>query len=171
MTGNTLEELLTLCTELEGITENISLIQGELSLLQEKKKAIVEHTLPDLFEALGMEEIKLKSGKVVQLKRQTFGTFPKEAEQERYDTVLEYLRKARAENLLKNTVVIDKEGTGAVDRVIELLKEENVSFKVKENIHPQTYNKFIRESKANDPDFPDEAFGVLEVTTVEIQNK
>lgn len=171
MTGNTLEELLSLCGELENLTENIGVVQGELALLQEKKKAIVEHTLPELFESLGMEEIKLKSGRVVRIKRQTFGSFPKEAEQERYEAVLEYLRKARAENLLKNTVVIDKENTGAVDRVIDLLKEENISFKVKEDIHPQTYNKFIRESKANDPDFPDEAFGVLEVTTVEIQNK
>lgn len=165
----TLEEVLQLCEELENTKDNIDLVLEELKTLKDKEKKLAERLLPEMFEELGLTELKLKSGRKISYKTTVFGKFP--VSELDYSAVVSYLHNAKAENLLKTTVTVESEYREAVNEMLSLLSDKQVPFQSKESMHPQTFNKFVREALATDPNFPKEAFGVVEVTSVEVTTK
>lgn len=164
----TLNDIQELAKQAEELSHQITEKTEELSVLKEQLKDILEHKLPDMLESLGMEEIRLSSGAKIKLERQIFGKFPKDPED--VLTVLEYLERMGSSSLLKRTYEIPaKVESEKLKAITETLKQQGISFTTKESIHPQTFNKFVRECIETESEtFPRTAFGVVEVTTTKL---
>ena len=152
-------------TELSVLIEKMRDKEKVLADLEERAKAvkaevddISKQRIPDFFDQLGMDEIKLSTGEKVSIKRGFAAHISKVNQDEAYD----WLKKNNHEGIIKNELKVDiKKGDhDEVAKLQKVLIERGLTFSRKESIHGQTLKAFVTEQMTAGTDLPQDKFGV-----------
>tara|TARA_R110002012_G_scaffold217171_2_gene388323 strand:- start:469 stop:972 length:504 start_codon:yes stop_codon:yes gene_type:complete len=162
---DTLQTILSLGDEMEGINAQIQEHDTHIKTLKERKKQIEEQQLPDMMDELNLEELALTSGK--KIKAIDFVA----ARVSDPEAAYRWLEETNNAGIIKNKIQINL-NTGS-NRITELIKEDlanrGVGYMESKNIHHSTLNSFVKEA-LNNPELsqtlPKKAFGVYEARKV-----
>lgn len=124
--------------------------------------------LPDLFDELGLKQIKLPNGASVEIS-QFFAANVSEANREKAFT---WLREHGHGAIIKHDVTINvKKGEEKkYQKLVSDLLKTGMTFSDKEKVHPQTLAAFVKEQMgAEGVDFPTDLFGVFPVRKAKIK--
>lgn len=157
---NEVEKMRLLSTEIRDLEERLKTKQRELDHLSME-------IIPEMFETVGLSEIRLSDGSKVTITSRFFGKISDENLQAAHD----YLENVGSGALVKRQMSIDlgKTERERADEVRDALSAIGVTPAEKESVHPQTLYKFIREQmEAGVADFPQEVFGVFRKTETKI---
>ena len=136
---------------LDDLEERVKMIQAEVD-------DISKNRIPDFFDQLGMDEIKLSTGEKVTIKR-GFAAHISKANQE---VAYAWLKKNNHGGIIKNEIKIDIK-KGDEDEVANLQKvliERGLTFSRRESVHGQTLKAFVTEQMTAGTDLPQTEFGV-----------
>lgn len=127
------------------IKAHIDMLKEAQKAANEELHALLSKTLPDMISGAGLSEFTLKGGATIQLKEYVSGSLPKDDEAR--ETALEWIRDHGGETLLKTKVVAEfGKGTGnQVAATLAALRDLDVDFSAREDIHPQTLYAWARE--------------------------
>lgn len=170
--NESLSELSELGRQLEverGLVEELGRAIAES---QAKITKLSETTIPELMNAVGLEEIKLKSGTKVTLKPVYSASLPVKDLQKRQEA-LQWLKDNDQGALIKAAISM-KYGMGEEETakmVMLLLSDHNVDFEAKEDVHASTLKAFVKERYEKGESFPEELFGAFTKTVAQIKTK
>jgi hypothetical protein len=146
--------------------------------LKEKKTAhnlLATETLPGLMDSAGIEGLPLRHGYELELKKVLRASLPakstiENADEEeqpmlirRFKDGLAWLRKHKAQDIIRNTLKIDlgKGQDRETREILALAKRLKVPVDRSETVHPASLSSFLRERLANGAEVPFETFGVF----------
>jgi hypothetical protein len=127
---------LTIENEIEMMVYELAIKQGELRNLSEK-------IIPEIFERLNLEEIKLNNGVKVNVKPFYAGTITAENQ----PAAFTWLKENEHDDLIKNELKLTF-GKGEEETCLGLMESLEVAgynFVNKKSVHPQTLKAFIKE--------------------------
>ena len=133
-----------------------------------KRRLYVEQVaLPDLFDELGLSNIKLATGEEIKIERGYAATIT----EQNTAAAFTWLRKNGHSSIIKhNLQVAAKMGE---DEVFQSLKEKaeelGLTFEEKEGVHPQTLKSFVNEQKTAGSDIPDSVFGIFPIRKAKVK--
>jgi hypothetical protein len=149
--SNSLTELTELAIEQLEAEAEVARLTAELEAATKKAKHIAESRMPAMMEAVGMKEMKLANGMIIEIEERIHGSIPKA----QLPAAHAWLRENGHASLIKNEVKFSF-GRGedelrdrlfaAIDHAVqtgELPKRPDMD--VKEAVNHQTLNAFVRE--------------------------
>ena len=162
-----LTELGLLCEKLKEKSEKIELILEDLKKLKEEEKEISSKKIPDLFDEIGMSQIKLKTGETITIKK-SFAAHVSEANK---PVAFAWLEKNGHEAIIKHeiTTIFKKGDLNERSLIEKKLKELGLTYKEKSSIHPMTLKSFIKEQMEIGSDIPQDYFGVYPIRETKIK--
>jgi hypothetical protein len=161
-----LKTLTSFLSEAERIASLIEVKQEECKELEKNHNKIMSQLIPDLFDSIGLKQLKLSDGSVVTVSTKFVGTITKENQEKCFD----YLRETNNDGIIKNDITIPcGKQQELADEIVETLEDENIEYNMKSYVHPQTLNAFIKEQIENGVDFPTELFSVFPVRNTKVQ--
>lgn len=128
---------------LEEITRRIAEIEDELASAKKVQAQISEVELPDIFDILGLQEIKLDDGRKVSLKDDVTSSI---AEANR-EAAFAWLRENEFDSIIKREVKLTF-GMGEDAKAAALCEEliiKGLPVAQKEFVHPGTLKAFVQE--------------------------
>jgi len=146
-------------------------LEKEEYVIQQLKEAIAEVSekkIPDLFDQLGIDSLKLQNGQKVTIDRGYAVNLTKETKPAAY----EWLKNNGHESLIKHAVeiVIKKGEKEEYEKITKLLDSEGVSYKDSEDVHHSTLKAFVNEQmRTPGSNFPEELFKVFSLTSTKIK--
>lgn len=141
--------------------------------LTETINDIANKALPDLFEEVGLESIKLPDGTEIISEPFYHGRLTDKTR----EAALQWLKDNEAYGIVRNKVDINlprgAEEAEMMDKIREALEAIGAGHLVQEksDIHHSTLKAFIREQCEQNPQFPKELFNVFEGKTIKIKSK
>lgn len=162
-----LKELSTLVQELVRKDKIIAEQEDVLKNLQAEQRELSMNLIPDLFDELGLSQLKTEDGQVVDVKRE----FAASITAANKPFCLDWLRKNGHESIIKHDVTV-KFKKGEEDenkRLIAGLKSMGLTYTDKEHVHPMTLKAFVKEQIEGGADLPQEPFGVFPVRKTKIK--
>lgn len=162
--NDTLQQALRLGEHMQLLSSRIDEAEQVLNALKEERKTIEERALPDMFEEIGLESLTLANGTTVSLKKFPVGRLTQTTRQQ----ALQWLRENYHDGIINNTfkVGLKTHEREQADQMEHFLRENNIPFENKEDVHPSTLKAFIKEQAENEG-FPKDLFNVYEVRKVE----
>lgn len=135
-------------------------LDEEMKELNTKIKTIAQERLPEMMEDLGIEKIKLASGKEIQLSTFYNAKIPP-AE---WANAVEWLEKTHNDGIIKSgfSVTMNRGEKQLADEAKDALRKVGIAVEVEDKIHPSTLKAFVREQIENEEELPREIFGVYE---------
>src|SRR5208337_2734732 len=127
----------------QNLELDVARAELQLKELKEKLEQVKYVDLPELMEEVGCAEFKLPNGFKVSIKTDLRGYIREEDK----GNVYEWLRKNNHGSIIKAHVTANF-GMGEVsqsDQIYQYLLSKGINASKKEDIHPMTFNKFIRE--------------------------
>lgn len=141
------------------ILEDILLnLEDRVSETKEKMKELSEKTIPDFFEAMGVDEIKLSDKSKVSIKRSYACGITAKNRSEAH----KWLTDHGLGDIIKKAVTVESRGTD-FDLVKDFLMEKNITHKESEKVHPQTLKAVVREQIENGKDIPYPVFSIYPI--------
>ncbi len=166
-----LADLTRLAAKMANEMAEVERLTNDLKKAKATLRGTQEEDLPDKMEALGMQEFKTESGLKIKIRKDVFGSLPKDptARQE----ALGWLISKDYGNLIKDSFALkfDKGDHERAAALAALLAEQNYGYERKEDVHPSTLKAFIRELLRDGDECPMELLGVRERKFAEIKNK
>lgn len=161
-----LDEALALGQRLTELQQQKEEKQAELEELERKYIQIEQELLPDLLDGLGVRDITLQSG--VRILLEEFPTGRLTAAKR--PAALEWLRENNFEGIIKNTVNvrIDRGDDTKAQNLVDWLREKQLNYDQKEDVHASTLKAFIKE-QADKEGFPEDLFSVYKVKRVKFK--
>lgn len=165
------DELLTTLAELVNkqisIEETITEYTECLEKLNEDLKAISEFKIPEIFDGLGLSEIKLKDGRKVSIKRGYAATISEDNK----EACFEWLKETNNDGIIKHdvTVKLKKGESDDHKKIVEFIQKEGLSYEDKEHVHPATLKSFVNEQITNGVAFPMDLFKVFPICKTKIK--
>jgi hypothetical protein len=155
---NKAETIAELTRELELLQSDKVQIEQRLKEIDENIKQLTEIIIPDKMFEFNLSSLKLKNGKVLEIKEEIFATILKE----KYLDGLSWLKSNGFEDLIKSEIKVNvgKNNT-LLNKISTYLINEGVSFDSKEAVHPQTLKAFVKEQLKHGTEFPD-SFSIAE---------
>jgi hypothetical protein len=100
------------------------------------------NVLPELLESMGIAEVKLKDGSMVEVKR----FYAPYISEERKPACLAWMDEHNFGSLIKKVVIvaIDRGDNLALDDLLKWLKANKYDAAVEEGIHPKTLESFVK---------------------------
>lgn len=152
----TAEHQLELEADIASLEEQLKIKKGELAIVSEK-------TLPELMDAVGMDEFKLKNGRKVIVNTDIRASIPKD----RAAAGIAWLRKNGFGALIKNQVIAEfsvgeDEKAQAALNLLRAKAGTNLIAQ-KEAVNHMTLSAWVREKFENDPnaDLPVDLLGIF----------
>lgn len=152
-------------TELSVMIENMRDKEKVLAELEERVKSVKaevddfsKNRIPDFFDMIGMDEMKLATGEKISIKR-GFAAHISKANQ---DVAYAWLRKNNHAGIIKNSLTVDikKGDEDEVKNLQQVLIERGLTFSRKESVHGQTLKAFVTEQMTAGTDLPQTEFGI-----------
>jgi len=144
--------------KMQDLQKVIGSLEEELKRNKELLRIVEETELPEAMQAANLQEIKLTNGAKV-----TISPFYKGYISEKNRAAAhEWLLNNKHGGIIKHEVSLrfgKDEGEKAQDAV-QSLKQKGLDPAVKESVHPQTLNAFVKELLTSGKDLPAELFGV-----------
>jgi hypothetical protein len=149
---------------------SIPTITEAFARCKEDLRQIQQLDIPELMTELGLSEIKLNNGKKVSVKS---GISVTVADKPKF---YNWMIQQGWEALVKTTVVVSfpKEGRESSQDFVKYLKqnyanpEKGVGYTEKEEIHPMTLKKHIREERERGTNFPSDLVKIFEYKIAKI---
>lgn len=167
VTEDKLEELARLVHEFKEMEAAIEEEEAYLKEMKEKYDAIGMGKIPDLFDSLGLSEIKLKTGEKVEIKRD----FAASITAERQEVCFKWLIENGHEGIIKHDVVttIKKGEKEEYEKLLASLNQLGVTYTDKSYVHPMTLKSFVKEQINAGSSLPQEQFGVFPIRKTKIK--
>jgi hypothetical protein len=153
--SNLLKEMGKNQVEINQLTE-------QLKKLEKRQSEIGGISIPELFDELGLTEVKLSDGTKVRVET----IYVASISEDKKSAVFNWLSKNKFDGIISHKVVTKlKKGDEKIHKkLIESLKTLKVSFKDDKNVHPATLKAFVNEQMEKDPkNFPQDIFGVFKL--------
>lgn len=165
-TNEELQQLSTLVQSLQEQEQEVDRITEDLKKAKEKLQEVSMERIPNLFDQLGLSQIKLASGETVEVRR----TFAAHISQKNWPAAVKWLRDNGHEAIVKHDVIVKlKKGEEEQHRsLIAQLNDDGFSYADKESVHPQTLKAFVTEQIESGADIPMDTFGVHPVRTTKV---
>jgi hypothetical protein len=141
---NQLAEIRQLGSEAAEILRGINELEEVLAVMKRDLNGLLADRIPAAMAAIGMESFKLEDGTKIDVKEFMNGSLPKEPD--RRAKALEWVTSVGGEDLIKHSfaIALGKGDTKSAEKVKAALTKLKVGFDEKEDIHPQTFQAFIR---------------------------
>jgi len=155
-------ELTRIAARMRSEEAEVARLERELKKAKTVLKNTVEEVLPAKMDELGVQEFTTSSGLHVKIRKDVFGSLPKDAEKRR--EALEWLTKHGYESLIKDSFALsfDKGSHERAEALGKLLLEAGYGYDRKEDVHHSTLKAFIREKLRDGEEVPIDTLGVHE---------
>ncbi len=162
-----LDKLTDLVTQLQLREETVDRMTKELSEEKERLRKVSMEDIPNLFDELSLSIIKLKDGQTVEVRR----AFAASITQANWPAAKAWLESNGHGALISHDLNVKlKKGEEEQHAVIvEALSEAGLTYKEKQNVHPQTLKAFAREQMESGSDIPQDVFGIFPVRTTKVK--
>lgn len=162
-----MNKLAQLVQEQITLEETITEYEDCLKELSEKLRLVSEVKIPDIFDELGFDKIKLKSGEVIEIKRGYASTITEENK----DAAFKWLEKNEHDGIIKHdvTVKLKKGESDDHKKIVKFLKEAGLTYEDKEHIHPATLKSFVNEQMEQGSDIPQDVFKIFPIRKTKIK--
>jgi hypothetical protein len=158
-----------LADEMHKIDKEIAEAELKVKKLKASHQQIAEEQLPELFEQVGMEELKTRSGLPLKLKNKVFTNISKG----RKPKAIAWLDENGQGGMVKRCVIIDFDKTQE-DKVAALLRLIGKGWpnnRTELDVHASTVKAFVTRQLADGKTIPADIFGIHCVDVVEITSK
>jgi hypothetical protein len=157
---NQLSDIEEVCQQALALKNHIDMLDEAKKKTNEELHALLSKTLPDMISGAGITEFKMNNGTKVELKEYVSGSLPKEDEAR--SAAFEYIREHSGESLIKMNVVakFERGDTNRAASALAALRELEVDFDAKEDIHPMTLAAWARERMKNGEEVALETIGL-----------
>ena len=161
---------------ISGLAQQLLVVQKdieekklELKELEEQFRQISESSLPEALQSANLSEIVLSDG----TKLSVAPFYKGHISEKNRPAALEWLMKNGHGALIKNEISL-KFGRDEDERAqdtIASLQQRGLSPSVKQGVHAQTLNSFVKERLTNGKDIPSEIFGIYVGSRAKIERK
>ena len=144
---------------MQKLQEDVQTLENALKETKEKLRVFEEQELPEAMQAANLQEIKLTSGAKITIS-QFYKGYISEKNREAAHA---WLLSNNHGGIIKHEVNLrfgKDEGDKANDAV-QSLKQKGLDPAVKESVHPQTLNAFVKEQMTSGQDLPADLFGIF----------
>lgn len=157
-----INQAAALMRQIDGMETALKQMQLELATLNTK-------TIPEAMASAGVSEFKTTAGVKVKLHQFLSGSLPKVPAARA--AALEWIHEQNADDLIKwgITVTLDRGDTDGAERTKRALRQANVGFDEKQDIHAQTLCAFARERLRNGEPVPLELLGLYAGTVAKVE--
>jgi hypothetical protein len=164
-----LGKISTLADEMHDLDKQIAASELKTKQLKEEHRQIAEEQLPELFEQVGMSELKTRKGLPLQLKNKVFTNISKG----RKPKAIAWLDDNGQGGMVKRNVIIefDKTKEEKVKALLRLIGKGWPNHRVELDVHASTVKAFVKRQLEEGEDIPLDIFGVHCVDVVEISSK
>ena len=153
-------QLATLAAEQIRLEAQVEDLQLQLRVAQGQLADVSEHKIPELMDAAGVSEFRLKSGFKISVKTNIRANITGE----KSDDCFAWLEENGQGRVIKREFKIEfgKEEEGWANRFQADLNKRKKPLHVKRKkfVHPQTLDALVREQLESGTAFPQELFGV-----------
>lgn len=131
-----------------------------------QKEDIIEHLLPELFEQVGMTEVKTKAGTKLKSEEKIFHNVSKA----RKAAAMKWLEDHGHGGLIKNTVVVafNRGQETEVQELLTTLAQQFENVRTDKEVAPATLGALLRNLLKEGKDVNQELFGIVRRTVVTI---
>lgn len=165
-----LERAVSMAETLVKLRDAVAYLEEQLALAKADLRQVEQEDLPDLMAELGLETFRLKSGELIEVKREVECSIS----EERRAAAHQWLLSKGFGGLIK-TEVVTTFGRGEIEEAQQLAAEiaENTGHapQVVERVHPSTLKSFIKEQLEAGHAVPFDLFGVRPFNKVKITLK
>lgn len=156
-------------TEMHDLEKQIAEAEQKVKRLQEQHRQIAEERLPELFERVGISEIKTRSGLPLKLKNRVHANLSKD----RKPNGIAWLDANGQGGMVRRQVIIDFDKTQAdkVEKLLKLIGRGWPNHRTELDVNAQTLKAFIKRQLEAGLTIPRDIFGVHCVDVVEISSK
>ena len=140
------------------LEKEIADLENKLKETKDRHRVVAELELPEAMQESNLAEIVLTNGSKI-----TINPFYKGyISEEHRDDAMGWLVDNNHGSLIKNEVTLKfgKDEDEKATATIESLKQQGLDPSVKQGVHPQTLNAFIKEQITSGKDIPAEIFGI-----------
>jgi len=164
-----LSKISTLADEMLALDRKIAEHDLEHKKLIEQRRQIAEEQLPELFEAVGMSELKTSKGIPLKLKNKVYTNIAKE----RKPKAIAWLDENGQGGMIRRNVVIefDKTQQEKVDKLLKLIGRGWPNHRVQLDVNAATVKAFVKRCLEEGINVPKDIFGIHCVDVVEITSK
>ena len=140
------------------LENEIKNLEEQLKETKDRHRAVSELELPEAMQEANLAEIVLTSGAKISVKPFYKGYI---SEKHREDA-MDWLVNNNHGSLIKNEVTLKfgKDEDEKATATVEQLKQQGLDPNVKQGVHPQTLNAFIKEQITSGKDIPSDIFGI-----------
>ena len=140
------------------LEKEIKDLEEQLKETKSRHRAVSELELPEAMQEANLAEIVLTSGSKISVKPFYKGYI---SEENREDAMA-WLVDNNHGSLIKNEVTLKfgKDEDEKATATVEQLKQQGLDPNVKQGVHPQTLNAFIKEQITSGKDIPSDIFGI-----------
>lgn len=153
-----LDNLRALSQRMIHLKEEETRLNNELSGIKEQINKLELELIPDTFDSLGIDEIKLSNGMKLKVSQMYVANISKT----RLEEAHQWLRDHDAGDLIKTQLILDANLEG-------VLKKLEIEFGRDEKVHNQTLRKFVREKLEAGEEIPHDLFGVHTLKRAELK--
>ena len=141
------------------LEKEIKDLEEQLKETKSRHRAVSELELPEAMQEANLAEIVLTNGSKISVKPFYKGYI---SEENREDAMA-WLVDNNHGSLIKNEVTLKfgKDEDEKATVTVEQLKQQGLDPNVKQGVHPQTLNAFIKEQIIGGKDIPAETFGIF----------
>ena len=161
---------------ISGLAQQLLVVQKdieekklELKELEEQFRQISESSLPEALQSANLSEIVLSDG----TKLSVSPFYKGHISEKNRPAALDWLMQNGHGGLIKNEISL-KFGRDEDERAqdtIASLQQRGLSPSVKQGVHAQTLNAFVKEQLTNGKDLPSEIFGIYVGSRAKIERK
>lgn len=164
-----LGRISALADEMHETDKAIAEAELKVKKLKETHRHIAEEQLPELFEQVGMKELKTLKGLPLKLKSKVFTNISKG----RKPTAIAWLDANGQGGMIKRCVIIDFDKTQEekVAALLRLIGKGWPNNRTELDVHASTVKSFVTRQLADGKEIPLDVFGVHCVDVVEITSK
>lgn len=151
------------------LEKDLAKLEEDLEAKKKELNRVRDNDLPNALLEIGIQEVTLKSGHKISIKREAYASIT----EERQAACFAWLRDHGHGSIIKNLIYAEF-GKGEDEKAIEaasVLAEAGFQPNQKESVHPQTLKAFIRELDEKGEEFPYETFGAFIVNRSKITKK
>jgi hypothetical protein len=158
-----LQRIVATASQQEAILDEIERLEEQLKNTKDVYKTLSETALPALMEEAGLKEFTTLSGAKVKISELVTGNCPAPSTRDpelmkRRSRIFKWLDDNGYGKLISRELVVEFDRSQAEQaKILETkLREQAFDVKRQYNVHPQTFNKFVRDLLADGKDLPDD---------------
>lgn len=164
-----LERAVQMAELLVKLRDNVTTLEDKLAVAKADMRRVEQEDLPDLMEELGLETFRLRSGELIEVKREVECAIT----EERRAAAHAWLSANGFGGLIKTEVVVSF-GRGehdAAEQFVHEVEEQGKEPALNERVHPSTLKSFVKEQLERGAPVPFDLFAVRPFNKVKITLK